>query len=501
MASGDSTRSEREALLGGPDLSRPRSRGWKKKLVVGAAVVAVLIVVVVAAAPGIASRLAPGIIQRSMSRQFQGRVAVGGASLSWGGPQTIGPIEIADPSGKPIGKITVKAGVGLLGLLGTNLGTTSVSGAFDLVRHPDGSTNLQQALAPVAVGLSAGAGGGPAAPAQGAVLPIGYQAALALDALDITYTEVDAAGKAVGGRETAIKGLKGTASVSTVAPGAVAIDLAAAVTGAGKPGGAIKVSVKADGFCDAKGNLTRQAAKVNADIDLAGLPSDLIDALAGQKGLLAGALGPSVSLNVRAAGTAAAGTANLVVDAPNISAAMALEFDGGVLRLEKPGQFAVRSTKFAAALPAVRDALGAASMTMDQWPGLEGTIDALVLPMLKTQMADTDYRGASIGLTLGTTPIAGTLVVPGEAGGASGAPQAFSVAPLKATLASPDFAKTLEIKLATTATLGGQSAGAINVAASAAGLLDDQGRILALRPGAGGAAPDARAFRATSTPT
>ena len=481
MASGDSTRSEREALLGGPDLSRPPSRGWTKKLLIGAAVLAVLIVAVVAAAPGIASRLAPGIIQNSVARQFQGRVKVAGASFSWSGPQSIGPIEIADPSGKPIGKVTVKAGVGLLGLLGTNLGTTTVSGAFDLVRHPDGSTNVQQALAPVAIKLSSGAA---AAPAQGAVLPIGYQAAITLDAVDITYTEADAAGKTIGGRETVIKGLKGTASVSTVAPGTVAIDMGAAVTDAGKPAGSIKVSVKADGFCDAKGNLTRQAAKVNADIDLAGLPSDLIDALAGQKGLLAGALGPSVSVNVRASGTAAAGTANLVVDAPNISAALALKFDGGVLRLEKPGQFAVRSTKFASALPAVRDALGAAGMTVDQWPGLEGTIDALVLPVPKTEIAETDYRGASIGLTLGTTPIAGTLVVPGGSDAPAGAPQAFNVAPLRATLAAADLAKSLEMKVATSATLGGQSAGAINVAVSAAGLLDDKGRILALRPGA-----------------
>ncbi len=486
MSNGDSTRSEREALLGGSNTPRKPAGRRGRKLALGGGALLLIAVALLVAAPGIGARLAPGIIQSSLSKQFQGRMKVSGASLSWGGPQTLGPIEIADPSGKPIGQITVKAGVGLLGLFGSNLGITTVSGNFDLVRNADGTTNLQQALAPVAIKLSSGSAPGAAAPAaaQGAVLPIGYRAAITLDPLDVKYTELDAAGKP--GRETSIKGLKGTASISTVAPGAVAIDMAAAVIDAGKPGGSIKVSVKADNFCDAKGNLTRQAAKVHADIDLASLPTALLDALAGQNGLLASALGATVSTNLRVGGTASAGTANVVLDTPNVSATMALTFDGGTARLAKPGQFTVRSTQFAAALPAVREALAKAGMGINQWPGVEGTIDALVLPVPKAQIAEADYRGAAIGLTIGTSAIAGTLVVPGDAGSGASAPTAFSVAPLKATLAAADLAKGLDLKAATNATLGGQSAGAINIALSAAGLLDDKGRILALRGESGG---------------
>ncbi|MFN0011679.1 MAG: hypothetical protein ACKVS8_08560 [Phycisphaerales bacterium] len=466
MSNGDSTRSEREALLGGSDPSRKPKRGWFKALAIGGGALLVLLVVLVAFAPGIAGRFAPGIIQNSAAKQFQGRVKVADTTFSWGGPQTIGPIEISDPSGKPVGQITIKAGVGLLGLLGTNLGTTTLSGNLNLVRNADGSTNLQKALSPVNIKVPVG---GPAA-STGPTLPLNYTAALNVESLEVKYTELDAAGQP--GRETALTGIKGTASVSTVAPGAAAIDMAGNVAEAGKPGGAVKISGKIDGFTDGNGNLTPQTAKVNADVDIAGLPAALLDALAGQKGLLGDALGATVSANVKASGNASAGTANVMIDAPNVSARLAVKLENDVVRLEKPGQFVVRSTKFAAAVPAVKDALVKAGMTIDQWPGIEGTVDALALPVPKGDLAAADFRGAAVGITIGTTPMSGTLVAPGES-----ASKPFNVAPLKASVAAADLAKGIEIKAQTNATVGGQSAGAINIAVTAAGLLNESGHL------------------------
>ncbi len=474
MSTTDSTRAERDALLGSP---APRPRRRARVLALAGGGVLLILVLGVALLPSIASRLAPGMIQSSAAGQVQGRLTVAGARFSWSGPQEIGPIEIADPAGTPVGRLSVKVASSLLGLVGRNLGTAALSGKLDLVREADGTTNLERALAPVGVKV---AGPGPAA-APGTsppAVPVGYAAGLVLDGLEITYTELDAAGAPA--RQTALTGLKGAANVSTTAPGTAALNLSGNVIDTGKSAGAIKINGTLDAFTDARGNLTPQSAKVSADVEVAGVPGALLDALLGQRGLLAGALGGSVSANVRAAGTAAAGTASVLVDTPNVSATVAVKLDGGVVRLEKPGQFTVRSTRFAESVPAVREALTRAGMTLEQWPGVEGTIDALALTVPTGPLAEADLRGTALALTLGTTPIAGTLTPPGGGGG-GGTAQPFNVAPVRLSIAAPDLAKGVELKAATSATLNGQSAGAITLSATAADLLDGQGRAPALR--------------------
>ena len=59
---------------------------------IGLGILVVLLVILVLLAPTIAGSLAPGIAARQINAQIMGHAEVGGASFSWTGGQTLGPV-------------------------------------------------------------------------------------------------------------------------------------------------------------------------------------------------------------------------------------------------------------------------------------------------------------------------------------------------------------------------------------------------------------------------
>src|SRR6185436_4363132 len=90
---------------GAPALGAPtrRRRRWVRPVLWTLGGLLVVLVIAVALAPMIASRLAPGIVERAAAGQIAGSVKVSAVKVGWGGPATIGPIELRDDHGNPVG--------------------------------------------------------------------------------------------------------------------------------------------------------------------------------------------------------------------------------------------------------------------------------------------------------------------------------------------------------------------------------------------------------------
>lgn len=491
MADPDTTQRERDALLGASPAPKPRRRGLKLFLI-GGGVLLVAVAGLAVAAPTIASSFAPGFIASAAGGAIAGKVSVGTVSLSWMGPQRLTGVQLQDPAGMVVGKLDASASVGLLGLLTGNrdLGTVTLAGDLDLERNPAGETNLQRAVAPPAQAASKSGGAPTNAPSSApAKLPPGYTAKLDITNVNVAYRERDAAGQARN--EAAITGLKGLVAANTgnAAGGAAMVDadLQAAVK-QGPSTGALKIKVKLDNLADANGVLQPAAAKVSANVQADKLPVALLDALANQRGLLLAALGDALGLSVLAETQGTAGSVVLKADSPNLAADMELALASGRLTAKRPGTFAVRSTQFAQSVPAVRDALASAGLTLTQWPSIDGALAALDVPVPSAGQApaNLDFRKAFIQIEVKTTALAGTLATPAPAataGQPAAAPRAIALAPATLRIASTDLSQKVEVAASTQATLDGQNAGALRLTASAEGLTDATGKLAALAGG------------------
>jgi hypothetical protein len=115
--------------------------------------------------------------------------------------------------------------------------------------------------------------------------------------------------------------LTGARVQATGLPLSVALDVAEAVVHAGpasppQTARNLVLRASADHLADAQGRLTADRAVLNAQGDLPLIPTALIDALAGQDGLLLDALGPTVALTLRAENLSPGeGTGTLVAEA------------------------------------------------------------------------------------------------------------------------------------------------------------------------------------------
>jgi hypothetical protein len=115
--------------------------------------------------------------------------------------------------------------------------------------------------------------------------------------------------------------LTGTRAQVTGAPAALALDIAEVVVhpSPGSPAQSARNMVlraTADNLADDRGNPTPDRVTFNANADLPLIPTALVDAPAGQGGLLVDALGPTVAVTLRAESLSpGAGTGTLVVEA------------------------------------------------------------------------------------------------------------------------------------------------------------------------------------------
>ncbi|MGH7133399.1 MAG: hypothetical protein ACREJO_15825, partial [Phycisphaerales bacterium] len=411
--------------------------------------------------PPIASSMAPGKIEAAAAEAIKGKVRVSDVSIGWGGPTKVGKIEILDDTGKTVGTLSVTSSLGIWAAIGglNELGTTTISGKIDLVRTNDAqgnsSTNLERAIAPRTPSSSGGA----------TKLPR-IAATLKIEKLDVSYTELDTQGQTV--TTAAMNGATGTASINTLAGAepALSADIKAAFAGGGAATpGDLRIKTNASKFIDGSGALTPTTAVVDADILATGVPVALVDALANQKGLLAGALGDRADATISAKGNGSAGSATIRLTAPNAAADLSLALAGGKLMADKPGAVSLKSTAFALKQPAVREALAKSGLDISQAPSLDAKINTLSWP------TGSDLRGAMVDVQVSLSEIRGTAKL------ADQPVRNLIVAPAELSIKSTDLAKDATAMAQTSATLDGQSAGTVAVNLHATDLLDAKGAL------------------------
>lgn len=460
----------------------PRKRRLVLWIFLGLAAVIVLAVLLL---PTIASSIAPGIVESKANARLSGSVKLDRVSLSWFGPQKVGPVTLFDDASKPIAKLDVEASPGLLGLMSgamsgsLDIGTVRLAGNADIVRRKDGSTNLQAALAPRG-GAAAQPAPAPApAPGESATLPKGLNARAVIDNFDVTVTdETQPPGSPA--HDVWLTGLKGEAAIRTGGPAVAKLDGAVgAGQGAAAAKGALKIDATINNLSDADGHLTLDRAAFNIDIAATGLPVALADALAGQGGKLVAGLGDTLEAKVTAAGDMSNGTADLSVTAPRASAHGTLAMANRSISTTKPLEIKAQGAAIKALAPTLDESLAKSGLTLATMPDVTASIENLKVKL--PEGGKLDLRGSSATVTVKTTQTSGTLKLPAAAG-QPGEAKAFGLAPLQARIESADLAGPVRVTAATSATLGGQPAGSLTADLTAAGLLDANGAPVAGPP-------------------
>ncbi len=434
--------------------------------------------------PAIASSFAPGIINSAAAGKIRGTLTVSDVSLSWTGPITIGKIELKDPAGVTVAMLSAESSMGILKALGGigDVGTLKLGGKVDVVSTAmaDGTKQINLLEAVAGTGPAGGAGstsgaGGAGAAAQPVKLPPQLAGTVEITGLDITYSEKPAGGGANAAAGTAVRQasvdkLKGAIKFAAAGPkgGSASVELDGGLTSAGAAGpGTLKVRSLVENITQPDGTLTAGKARTQTQVDLAGLPVGLIDALAGQNGLLTGAIGPALTLKASVDGDLSSATATIDASGSNMTAAGAVKLTPGHLMLDKPLSVAIRDTSFAAQLPAGRRAMEQAKLTVSTYPSVTLTVSKLDVPTDAT----ADLSAGVVDIALATTPIAGTV----STGGAK--PSAFNVAPLMLAVTSTRLADGVSLRGGTRATLDGTDAGTLEVTGKVAGLLDPAGKL------------------------
>jgi hypothetical protein len=460
----------------------PGRRRLRRALIVLGSLV-VLVLILVALAPTIAGAVAPGYARDAINQQINGKAEVGRVSLSWFGGQRVGPITITDAAGQPVAEVNLALSRGLLSLarsaLGSakDLGQATVSGSATIVRRPDGTTNLQDLLKKpsAAVPPRTTPAGRPAPGAPPKVPQI--TGSFVIEKFDARFIDQGRAGSPAAA--VRLPALSGSVSVvnSTTADATLKGDLLYGPDAdrAATPGGSISLTAHADSLTDGAGTLTADRAAIDLKADAKDIATVIADALAGMDQRLVAAIGEKMQASIRAAGTMAKGDASITASAPAFNADLAFAAADGVLTAPRPGRISVQTAGLPSLSPALEQSLRSGqTATFDRLPQVTAVLDQLRVP-LPTGGKPLDLRTAAVGLTVETTETTGTVRL-ASTDGRSTQGQPFTIAPLKARLASDDLAKGATLTANTQATISGQSAGTLAVNLSAGGLLDSTGR-------------------------
>mgnify|MGYP001316212600 CR=1 FL=1 len=400
---------------------RPR-RGRRAVRVVGVVVVA--LIVLVAVGPMIAGPIARPRVERAASSAIAGRVEVGRVSLSWFGAQRVERVRLVDPDGGEVALLDARVERGLLGLAANwrDAGRLVVSGHATLVRHADGTTNMQRATAPAT----------PAPPSPPStepfVLPAGLRGTLEVDGLTLTFVDESLPARTGGTiAAAAIRDLRGAASLEVGKPWT--LDLTARTqTGASAAaladGGSLKITGRVEGMTDSGGALNPGAAS--------------------------GSLAWEATL-------------------PGVETGGEIALDAGVVRTVKTATLSADMDALAAMFPAIGAAFEADdSVTFTRLPTVrvEAEVGALPLPLGGGPL---DLRTASASLLLATGAVEGTALLPASPR------KPFAVEPMEIRIDATDLASGVRVGGGTKATIGGEPAGDLRIALSASGLLDESG--------------------------
>lgn len=463
-----------------------RKRG-KKILLAGVAVVLVGLVLVIALAPTIASAIAPGIIEGQAGKQLNGSVKVDRVSLSWGGPQKIGPITVRDAAGKDVAVLKADASLGLLSLAGGlgDLGTVTLSGKANLTRAADGTTNFESLMKKAPAGPGGSGGSAPAGKSGGgaATLPPKLKVHVVVDSFDVELADAQLAARTGGQvQSVSLKDIKADAHVAAAGSSDIDLKLTAATAGKDAPaGGTISIKGTLTNLADAAGTLTLDKASLDAKVQATDVPVAVIDALGGLGGKLTGVVGPKLAAQIDVKGGMAGGDATINITGENVSVKGVAKLADNTLTTPTPITISA-SGKGLSALgadiqKALADAKGASPLTIAEFPDVVISLSDVNVKLPKGGAA-LDLRGSSLAAQVKTTRAAGTVVLDEGKGG-----QAFELRPLELTLAAPDLGGPVRVKGQTSAQVGGQAAGSMDIDVTASGLLDAQGAPVSGLPG------------------
>ena len=283
----------------------------------------------VLAAPWIAEGIAAQFASDWFAKRYRGQLSIEKLDLGWRGPQTIEGIELADPDGARVARMSVRL-PGMWSLAksgGKRLGKIEALGEATLVADALGVTNLDRALepretAPVETEEEERAASKRSSESSG------YDAELDLRMTRIGWADENT--RALGAPFT-LENLGLSVMARPEQP--LTARLRATLTGSAK--GAVSLDARIEHPFEPPSSSTPPRAEINASIEH--LPVALVDALARQGGRLQTLLGEELSLGLDAKGTLQQGSFELRLDAPRGRVRASARVADGVLRSEDEG--------------------------------------------------------------------------------------------------------------------------------------------------------------------
>ena len=312
------------------DASKPGDTPRKRSIWKWLAGLGLVVLLVLASFPLWGGGVASGLVTKRFNAERAGRLEIGELALSWTGRQAARDVRLLDPEGVLIAEVAADL-PSLLALAkggGKRMGEVLITATADLVADDSGVSNLERALA-----LKDPA----SRPAPKAEEPGDSGDAGGLRELDLfvglespRLTWSDARTRALGA-PFEVNDLVGQVVIRPGEPIAVRLD--GAVAGSGSGGGG-KLHVQAD----IEGVLEGQPPRALVEADVAGLPTGLVDALAGLDGLLGPTLGETFDLEAKADGGLEAGRVLLDVKGSAGSVSFLGQLEDGLLSAYGPDE-------------------------------------------------------------------------------------------------------------------------------------------------------------------
>jgi hypothetical protein len=380
--------------------------------------------------PAIVAQFVPGVIESAAADRLNGSVEVRDVSLSWAGPQRIGGLTVNDAQGRRVASIEASTGASLLGLAvgGLDLGTVTVRGdTLDIVKNEDGSLNIATLFKD-----------DPQATDEPTTLPEGLAIQLdaSFNAVTWTVKSDDGQSRTVELRDVTLNG---------------AID-----TGTSAPASLTLTATDADG--NAALDIAVSGSAIAPDRTLRLFPNDLEAKLDAQ--LTARDLAVLLGVTPAAGEESARWRAEATLEAS----------DGSLVARGTPvirGRVPERLMQTLAA--------EGVEVTLDEPPTVALTIPQfrIPLPSAQTPWAQQDFTTAQLAAQLTFGAMRGSLTLP-DVGRRS-----LEFPATTGGLQLAQHASSLGARMVLRPQLDRQEAGAIEIRASATGLLDSNGRLRA----------------------
>lgn len=476
---------ETAAAAGGK--RRRKRRVLLKLALASCAVVLLTLLALGGLAPWIASRVAPGMIERAAAAQILGSIRVDAISVTWRGPVTIGPLHLSDERGDPVGWASLELPFGVWDAVAgrwwrrdtIDAGTIRLAGHLDAVRRADGTVNIERALA-----LRAPTGEPPPD------LPFkSISARLMLDSVTVSYRDESPdvppgakEGVGIASLSGAIDAVWSGMDFTRDYPGELSVsgELAGRpYLGAPERAGDEQLRL----VLDADANFVPLRPVFTLTAALTGVPVRLLDAIAGTGEQFAGAAGQtaSLSMHAQAEGTTD-GTISVELEAPHASGSAHLVLADGSVRAQQPARLALDSIAFLLETPEALRALREAGVEIAEAPAVELVVRSA---SMRAPDMDPDLTDGAIDAVLRIGALEGTISIARLAADDPEArPRHFRVEPTEFRLNTPRLADGVRLDAQTGATIDGESAGELVAGLVLAGLLDEHGRLRAAAPSA-----------------